>query len=437
MSDQKKSVPRWKQLLAAIIGNALEWYDFGVFASLAIIISKVFFTTESQYTGLLLTMATFGAGFVTRPIGGVLIGMYADRKGRKAALQLVLGLMTLSLCMIILTPPFASIGVAAPVLIVLARLIQGVATGGEFASATAYLVESAPPNRKGLFGSWQMFGQNVASLLGALTGLAMTSWFTQEQLLNGAWRIPFVIGLLVAPLGIWMRRNLDEPKESVHSKTEMETKRVSIRGILSKYPRSIASSLLLTTALTSSVYAFVIYLPTYASRQFNFSLHDAYAAQVIGLIAMIIAIPLMGYLSDRYGRRVIILSFLTAYAALMYPLFHWVQTEQSFASLAFTYLTLSVLFSGLSGPFSTTVGEQFPSSVRSTGLAICYNVAVMIFGGFAQVIVTWLIQETGLVLAPVLYAVVGAIFGIIGCFLLKENADLRCDSMQISALDAQ
>ncbi|GAA4334478.1 hypothetical protein GCM10023165_10330 [Variovorax defluvii] len=171
MKEIKKSAPRWLQLTAAIVGNALEWYDFGVFATLAVIISKVFFPSAGQHTALLLTLAVFGVGFVTRPLGGIAIGIYADKRGRKSALQLIIGLMTLSLLLMVFTPSYNSIGIAAPLLIVLARLMQGLATGGEFASATAYLVEAAPKGRKGLYGAWQMFGQGLSMLAGAITGV--------------------------------------------------------------------------------------------------------------------------------------------------------------------------------------------------------------------------------------------------------------------------
>ena len=200
-SIQKQEKPRWVQLSAAIIGNALEWYDFGVFAFLAVIISQVFFPTAGEYTGLLLTLATFGVGFLMRPLGGIAIGLYADRRGRKAALQLIIALMTVSLLLMVFTPSYNTIGIAAPLLIVFARLLQGLATGGEFASATAYLVEAAPEGKKGIYGAWQMFGQGLANLCGALTGFLLTSIFTQQELLDGMWRIPFVIGLLIAPLG--------------------------------------------------------------------------------------------------------------------------------------------------------------------------------------------------------------------------------------------
>ncbi len=186
---RKGSPPRFLQLTAAIVGNALEWYDFGLFIYLAVIISKVFFPAGGEYTGLLLTFATFGVGTLVRPLGGVIVGIYADRHGRKSALQLIMALMTASLVLTVLTPSYNSIGVAAPILILVARLMQGLATGGEFASATSYLLEAAPPGRKGLYGAWQMFGQGLSNLSGAITGFLLTSIFTEQELLAGMWRI--------------------------------------------------------------------------------------------------------------------------------------------------------------------------------------------------------------------------------------------------------
>ena len=294
--------PRWVQLTAAIIGNALEWYDFAVFAFLAVIISKVFFPAAGEYTGLLLTLATFGVGFLTRPLGGIAIGMYADRKGRKAALQLIIALMTASLLLMVLTPSYNTIGIAAPLLIVFARLLQGLATGGEFASATAYLVEAAPPGQKGIYGAWQMFGQGLANFFGALTGFLMTYLFSEQQLLDGMWRVPFLIGLLIAPVGWWMRRHLEEPEASVAQRATGEV--TSLRTALSRHPKGIAATLALTTCATTSAYIFIIYMPTFVARQFHIPLNDAFMAQVIGLIAFIITVPITGALSDRYGRKV-------------------------------------------------------------------------------------------------------------------------------------
>ena len=191
-----------RQVAAAVIGNALEWYDFVVFGFLTVIIAKIFFPAEQEYSALLLTTATFGVGFFMRPIGGVLLGMYADRHGRKAALQAIIAMMTLALAMIVFAPTPAAIGIGAPLLIVVARLLQGFATGGEFAIATSFLVESAPAGRRGLYGSLQQVGLSIAALGGALAGMFVTLTLTPEQVENWGWRVPFAIGLLIGPVGM-------------------------------------------------------------------------------------------------------------------------------------------------------------------------------------------------------------------------------------------
>ncbi|MFJ3056209.1 MFS transporter [Herbaspirillum sp. NPDC087042] len=413
--QKKKPAARWLQLTAAIVGNALEWYDFAVFATLAIYISKVFFPSAGEYVGLLLTLATFGVGFVTRPLGGIAIGIYADRRGRKAALQLIVALMGLSLLIMVFTPSYATIGVAAPIMIVIARLIQGLATGGEFASATAFLVESAPRHRKGFFGSWQMVGQGLSILGGAGTGLLLTELFSERELLDGMWRLPFIVGLLIVPVGWWIRHYLEEPVESVQARAAAAD--ATLGSTLTRHRRALVASVCMTTCVTASVYIFYFYMPTFLARQFHFPLHDAFKALAIGILGLIVSAPIAGALSDRYGRRNIMILFLTPFVALIYPLFSWVAAAPSLSNLLLIYTVLSLLLGGYFGPFSTAMGEQFPTAVRSSGLAICYNLAVMIFGGFAQLIVTWLIQSTGVTLAPILYSMAAGVMGIIGCIL--------------------
>ena len=202
--------PKPLQVAAAVVGNALEWYDFIVFGFFTVVIARLFFPAESQYASLLLTTLTFGVGFFMRPVGGILLGIYADRRGRKASLLLIIGLMTLAIAMIGFAPTYAAIGIAAPLLIVLARLLQGFSAGGEFASATSFLIEIAPANRRGFYGSWQMVGQGLALLTGALLGALITRVLATEALDSWGWRVPFLFGLIIGPVGLYIRRRLDE-----------------------------------------------------------------------------------------------------------------------------------------------------------------------------------------------------------------------------------
>ena len=225
--------PKPQQIAAAVIGNALEWYDFIIFGLMTFVISRLFFPGESEYASLLLTTATFGAGFFMRPVGGVLLGIYADRKGRKPALLLIIILMTGAIGMIGFAPTYATIGVAAPLIIVLARLLQGFTTGGEFASATSFLIESAPAHRRGFYGSWQMVGQGLAVLFGVLLGALLTRNFAPEALDSWGWRVPFLLGLIIGPVGLFIRRHLQE--------TDHSLKRVELGTIRQRLDTTLAT----------------------------------------------------------------------------------------------------------------------------------------------------------------------------------------------------
>lgn len=403
-----------------MIGNALEWYDFIVFGFLAVVISRLFFPAESEYSALLMATAPFGVGFFMRPVGGVLLGIYADRKGRKAALQLIISLMTLSIAMIAFAPPFAAIGIAAPLLIVLARLMQGFATGGEFASATSFLIESAPANRRGLYGSWQMFGQGLAVFAGAGVTALMTSNLSPEDLDSWGWRIPFVIGLIIGPVGLWMRRNLSETEAFIEARKAPKEQK-SLTRMLRSHLRQVLTVMALTVCGTVSFYVILVYMPTFANRQLGMELKEAFTAQVVAVAALTLLMPVFGALSDRVGRKLLMILGTLGLLVALYPLFSWIHAAPSFGRLLTMQLVLCSLLAVFFGPFSAAVAEQFPAGVRSTGLALAYNLAVMIFGGFAQFIVTWLIQNTGVPIAPVFYVLFAVVLGLVGAFCLIDR----------------
>ncbi len=409
-----------RQIVAAVIGNALEWYDFVVYGFLTVIISRLFFPADNEYASLLMTMVTFGVGFFMRPVGGVLIGMYADRHGRKAALQLIILLMTISIAMIAFAPTYAAIGVAAPLIILLARLLQGMATGGEFASATSFLVECAPPGRRGFFGSLQMVGQSLAALAGAAMGMLITQGLTPEQIDSWGWRLPFIFGLLIGPVGLYMRRHLEETEAFTTAK-EQSHESVSLLTLWRDHTRSVLACFGLVVAGTIMYYVVLIYMPTYAKTQLKIPLGDAFMAQVAGLLCLTAAIPFFGTLSDRIGRKPVLLFALACYFVLPYPLLSWLQAEPTLARLTIMQIILCTAVAISFGPVSTALAEQFPVRMRSTGLALTYNFAVMLFGGFAQLIVTWLIRETGTPLAPAFYVMFGAVAGTVGVLLMTDR----------------
>ena len=411
---------RQQQVAAAVLANALEWYDFVVFGFLTVIIAKLFFPAESDYSALLFTTATFGVGFFTRPIGGVMLGVYADRHGRKKAMQIIIALMSVSLLTIAVAPPYASIGVAAPILIVFARLLQGFATGGQYAIATSFLVEVAPPGRRCFYGSLQQIGQALAALGGAAAGMFVTIGLSTEALESWGWRLPFIFGLIIAPVGIYISRHLEETDEFVELKRTIGTRqplltllRENLRGALVTFGLIICG--------TISYYIILIYMPTFAQKQLGISPGDSFKVQFAALICLTVVIPLVGMLADRIGLRPLLITGALLLLVTLYPLFARTHAAPTVANLLLMQVILCSAMGVYFGGVATAVAEQFPPGVRSTGLSLSYNLAVMMFGGFAQFIVTWLIGTTGSPIAAAYYVMFGAAVGFgAACFVRPQ-----------------
>ncbi|WP_374557178.1 MFS transporter [Aquitalea pelogenes] len=422
MNSTHKPVSRKRQILAAVIGNTLEWYDFIVYGFMTSIISKLFFPADgNEFISLLMATATFGVGFFMRPVGGVLLGIYADRKGRKAAMQLIMAIMALVSLLIACAPPYAAIGIAAPFLIVLARLLQGFATGGEYASATAFLVEAAPPHQRGLYGSWQLVGQMLAILGGAGMGALITHNLDQGQLENWGWRLPFVVGLLIAPVGLWIRRYMDETEAFVDAaQAEVSDEAPSMPAALQQNRRQILLTIGLTIPGTAAFYVLLVNMPAYVHRQFGLPLDQVFSIQMLVVAWMTLLIPLSGALSDRIGRRPLLLWPYVGLLLAVYPGFAWLAAAPGIERLLMVQLLFCTLLGLSFGPAPTAVSELFPVKVRSTGVSIGYNLAVMLFGGFAPFIVTWLSGATGSPIAPVYYLLFSTALGVVACYYLPK-----------------
>ncbi|CAM3975389.1 MFS transporter [Bordetella muralis] len=427
MSENK--VPK-RSILAAVIGNALEWYDFLVFAFMTPIVAKLFFPSnpanpDDSINQILLTTAVFGVGFFMRPVGGIVLGIYGDRKGRKAAMVTVTGLMAVAIAVITLAPTYAAVGILAPLLIVIARLLQGFAAGGEFGTSTALLIELAPPGKRGFYGSWQMTGQMIALLLGAMVGTLITDIFSQEELMAWAWRIPFAFGLLIVPVAIYIRRHVDEPetfKRLVAAKAAGTVKEMGLMEMLRTHARETLTGMGLVVTCTVSIYITFTYLITFSTVTLKLPLHDTFLVQMAGAALMVVLMPFMGALSDRIGRRPLLITSLLGYLVILYPLYAWLVAEPSIGKLLTVQLIISLFVSAFFGVFSTVMAELFPANVRSAGMSMAYNIAVMVFGGFAQFIVTWLIRATGSAMSPAYYVMFGVVLGVISAFMIKERA---------------
>ncbi|MDB5878224.1 MAG: transporter [Variovorax sp.] len=418
-----------KSILAAVIGNALEWYDFLAFAFMTPIVAKLFFPNnpadpDNNINQILLTTAVFGVGFFMRPVGGIVLGLYGDRKGRKAAMVMVTGLMAVAIALITFAPTYAAVGIAAPLFIVLARLLQGFAAGGEFGTSTALLIEMAPPGKRGFYGSWQMTGQMMALLLGAAAGTLITEIFTQEQIMAWAWRLPFAFGLLIVPVAIYIRRNVEEPEAFVKMKAAQAAgtvRQATLGEMLKNHMRETLVGMGLVVTLTVSIYITFTYLTTFSTVTLKLPLRDTFLVQMASAVFMIVLMPLWGAWSDRVGRRPLMIGSLIGYLLVLYPAYAWLTSEPSITRLLVAQLSICVFVSVYFGVFSTVIAELFPANVRSLGMSLAYNIAVMIFGGFAQFIVTWLIRATGSPMAPAYYVMFGVAVGLVAAFFIRDR----------------
>jgi MFS family permease len=406
-----------KTVAAIVIGNALEWYDFIVYSFMMVFIARLFFPSSDPANSLLAAAATFGAAFFMRPLGGIILGVYADKKGRKAAMTLVIALMSIALLMIACAPTYAQAGVFAPIFLVLARLLQGFSAAGEFGSSSALLIELSPVNRQGLYGSWQMFGQTLAIFIGGAVGMLLTRTLSVAQLESWGWRIPFVFGLIIAPIGWYIRRHLDEDRCTAGKQAQKNDFMQICRENMGKMLLSIG----LVVSGTTSFYVNLIYLPTYATSYLHLSMNDAFVAVAAGSLTGVILIPFFGALSDRIGRKPIIVTALLLYFVSVYPLFSWMVSNPSLNRLIIIEIIFCVFLAAYFSVFTTILARLFPYEIRATGLSISNNLAIMLFGGFGQFIVTWLIKITASVLAPSFYVTLGVAVSLFTAILLPSQ----------------
>jgi MHS family proline/betaine transporter-like MFS transporter len=407
-----------RAIVAATIGNTLEWYDFAVFGYFAATIGKLFFPAGNETASLLLTLATFGVGFFMRPVGALVLGSMADRKGRKSALSLTILLMAAGTALIGFAPTYATAGVLAPIMIVCARLLQGFSCGGEIGGATAFLVEHAPPARRGYYASWQQASQACALLLGSLFGAALSGLLTPDQLEGWGWRVPFLFGLLIGPVGFYIRSSIEESPDYLADKVHTPT---PMRDTFRFHGRSLVTGLGITVSWTVCTYFFLVYMPTYSVRQLGLDRTSSFIANAAGLVMVLVLVPVFGNLSDRIGRRPLLLGAGLLIFLAAYPVLYGLTTHPTFIALLLAQLAFGALIAAFTGPAPATMAELFPVTVRSSGLSVAYNFAVTIFGGFAPFIATWLIQATGSSLAPAGYVMFAAVLSIAVLAFLKQE----------------
>ncbi|MGB7194193.1 MAG: MFS transporter [Collimonas pratensis] len=406
-----------RAVIAASTGNALEWYDFTVYALFAVYIGQNFFKNDNPTVQLMGSFMAFGLGYVARPLGALLLGSYGDRAGRKAALTMTIMLMALGTLLIAIAPPYAAIGIGAPLLIVCGRVLQGFSAGGEIGGATAFLVEHAPPEKKGQYASWLQASMGISNVLGALVATVVTTVFTVDQIGEWAWRIPFIIGLAIAPVGLWMRKTLDETPnfklEAARMKKSGIEKKTPLLQVIRECPKQLMAGLGLSVLWAAGPYSLIIFMPIYVQKTMGFAGSQAFLASFIGNFFLIGGCVFSGTLSDRLGRRTVLRIGAVLLLVGVYPLMMWLQASHTTATLIIVQSLFCAMISMFVGVAPSALSEIFPTAVRSSGMSLSYNTAVTLFGGFAPAILTWITYTTGVAFAPALYVMTAAIVALI------------------------
>jgi MFS family permease len=403
-----------KVVAGVVAGNAMEFYDFIAYSFFAVYIGKAFFPAKTAFVSLLLSVGLFGVGFVFRPLGGIVIGAYADRAGRRSAMLLTIVLITFGTLGLALTPSYQSIGIAAPLLLIFCRLVQGFALGGEVGPATAFLVEIAPPGARGLYSSWQLAAQGLAALVAAAIGMAITLGLGPEALAAWGWRVPFLLCLVLIPLAFYLRRSMPETITRDHSETR------AARDRIGAHKKVLALAVLLVLGGTVSTYVGQ-YMTTYAIATLNLPASIALFATVVGGLTTAIFALSGGWLSDRAGRRPIMLIPRILLAVLTWPAFWLLSTQPSATILYLVTFMLSAL-TAISGVASfVLIAELLPQAVRSTGMSIAYAIGVSLFGGTTQFIITWLIGVTGDPVSPAWYVTLTSVVTVAAMLALPET----------------
>ena len=374
-------------------GNFLEMYDFMVYGYYAIFIAKAFFPTGNEFSSLMLSLATFGAGYLMRPLGALVLGAYADRHGRRKGLILTLSLMSFGTLSIACLPGYGTIGLFAPLLILIGRLVQGFSAGMELGGVSVYLAEIATPGHRGFYCAWQSGSQQCAVIFAALLGVAVSLLLSPQQTADWGWRIPLIAGCAIIPFLFVIRRSLEETEEFLARKHHP-----GIGEILTSLGvnwRIVGSGMMLSTMTTVTFYMITAYTPTFGQTALHLANLDNLTVTMCVGLTNLFWLPVMGAVSDRVGRRPMLVAFSVLSLVTAYPALLWLVSAPSFARLLAVELWLSFLFGSYNGAMIPFLAEIMPVKVRTAGFAIAFSLATAVFGGFTPAICTWLIHATG------------------------------------------
>ena len=404
-----------KVIISGMLGNGLEWYDYALYGHLSFVISKLFFPTADVSTGLILTFLTFGAGFVSRPLGAIFFGRLGDKFGRKRALTTSMILMAVSTGSIGILPTYAAIGTMAPVLLLVIRILQGISLGGAFSGSMSYVVEHAPADQRSRAGGFILLSLVIGFLSGSLVSTLVTSLVGTEALFSWGWRIPFVLGVGIGFVGFYIRNHAEESPIYEQAKREGTLSATPVRDVFVKYPREMLCSFMMYLFITVPFYVVSIYLIAYSKNHLGLSAAQALLINSVALVCVLVTMYPAAWLGDKIGRKPVLLSAIVATLVLVYPLFLLMQ-DGVFWHVLVAQGALGLLIGWYQATMPAMLTELFPTSIRYTGMSLACNICAMV-GGFAPAVAEWLIKGTGNPIS-VMWLIVGtgvlAFVGLVG-----------------------
>jgi MFS transporter, MHS family, citrate/tricarballylate:H+ symporter len=408
-----------KTVIRVTSGNFLEMFDFFLFGFYATYIAKAFFPSDSDTASLLLTFMTFGAGFLMRPLGAIFLGAYVDRIGRRKGLIVTLGIMACGTILIAFVPGYATIGMLAPALVLIGRLLQGFSAGVELGGVSVYLSEMATPGNKGFYVSWQSGSQQVAIMAAAALGYILNAILSPADVAAWGWRVPFFIGCMIIPFLFYIRRSLEETEEFLARKHRPTTSEIFYS--LAQNWRIVLLGMLLVVMTTVSFYTITVYTPTFGKTVLKLSSTDALLVTFCVGLSNFFWLPVMGALSDRIGRKPVLLIFSALTALTAYPALSWLVGHATFINMLIVLLWLSFLYASYNGAMVVALTDIIPASVRTTGFSLAYSLATALFGGFTPLVSTWLIDQTGNKAAPGLWMAAAGAAGLVATWLIYSE----------------
>lgn len=423
MAEAAVQENRARTVFRVVSGNFLEMYDFMVYGYYASAIAKAYFPTDSDFASLMLSLSVFGVGFLMRPLGAIFLGAYIDHHGRRQGLIVTLTMMAAGTLLVAVVPSYSTIGILAPALVLLGRLLQGFSAGVELGGVSVYLAEMATPGRRGFYCAWQSGSQQVAVIFAALIGVMLHAWLPVEQMTNWGWRVPFIVGCLIVPFIFLIRRSLRETDEFL-ARTHRPSVGEIYRSMLTNW-RIVVAGMMMVVMTTVCFYLITAYTPTFGRSELHLSSIDVLVVTVCVGVSNLIWLPVMGALSDRIGRRPILIAFTVLTLLTAYPVMRWLVADPSFVRLLEVELWLSFLFGSYNGAMVVALTEVMPVEVRTAGFSLAYSLATAIFGGFTPAISTFLIHWTGNKAAPGLWLSFAAACGLIATLILFKSQESR------------